>query len=306
MRFLSTILILLLAATVYPQEPTKGVFVAVGHYGTRMISADGRTWSNPILGKEGETYRGIRFLNGVCLVVGSYGGSNHFAVSNDGIAWKTGQRDAKYVNYVRCLTANGDLFLTITGDAGGGGIPAKCSVSTSTDGLTWTEPTPIDGKAMLRRAVFGKGRFVAVGDLGRRSVSFDGKKWQDAPGTKTFDTLVDVAFGNDTFVGVGLHGLRMSSKDGLEWTPRQVGEEGEHLNSVLWTGERFVAIGQGATYFSPDGSIWTREKNENAPTVATYGNGLFVGARWRGRLLASRDAVHWDEISQSKPSPSAR
>jgi hypothetical protein len=153
---------------------------------------------------------------------------------------------------------------------------------------------------MLRRAVFGKDRFVAVGDLGRRAVSTDGKKWKDAPGQKALDTLIDVAFGNDTFVGVGLHGLRMRSADGLVWTDRQKGEEGEHLNSVIWTGDRFVAIGQGATYFSKDGAAWTREKNEDAPTVATFGNGVFVGAKWRGRLLMSRDAVKWTETLKSE------
>ena len=222
------------------------------------------------------------------------------AVTRDGKSWKTAKHEAKYVNYVRCLTIGPDQFLGIAGDAGGGGIPGMCKVTTSTDGIKWSEPTSIDGKSMLRRAVYGKDRYVGVGDFGRRAMSLDGKKWQDSPGSKALDTLVDVAYGNDVFVGVGLHGLRMRSKDGLEWTDRQKGEEGEHLNSVIWTGDRFVAIGQGATYFSKDGADWTRTPNEDAPKDATYGNGVFVGAKWRGRLLVSRDAVKWTESLKSE------
>jgi hypothetical protein len=74
------------------------------------------------------------------------------------------------------------------------------------------------------------------------------------------------------FVGVGLHGLRLSTRDGEVWSDRQVGREGEHCNSVVWMGEQFVAIVQGATYLSPDGKIWQRTPNQNAPTSATYGD----------------------------------
>jgi hypothetical protein len=291
---------LLLGSTVAFADEPRSVFVAAGHFGARMISDDGVHWSKPLLGREGETYRFLKFLDGRCVAVGSFGGENIMASSTDGKTWKTAKHDARYVNYVRCLTVGKDLLLGIAGDGGNGGVVGMCKVTTTTDGIAWTEQTPIDGKSMLRRAVYGKDRYVAVGDFGRRAMSIDGKKWQDTPGAKAIDTLIDVAFGNDVFVGVGLHGLRMRSADGLAWTDRQVGEEGEHLNSVLWTGDRFVAIGQGATYFSKDGAQWTREKNDDAPTIATFGNGVFVGSKWRGRLLTSKDGVKWTETIRSE------
>src|ERR1019366_2258192 len=276
----------------------KGVFVAVGHSGARLFSEDGKTWSKPQLGKEGETYRSVRFQQGICVAIGTFGGSNIFAVTSDGTTWKTQSRDAKYVNYIRCLGVGKDFFLGIGGDAGGGGIPGKCLATTSKDGLTWTDMEPIAGKSMLRRVVFGNDRFVAVGDLGRRAFSTDGKAWSDAPNPKALDTLIDVAFGNNVFVGVGLHGLRMTSSDGKTWEHRQVGEEGEHLNSVLWTGDQFVAVGQGVTYFSKDGAAWRHENNTNAPTNAVHGNGVFLGAKWKGRLMRSTDAISWHEVHQ--------
>jgi hypothetical protein len=294
----SLLILLASASFVRGQDSSRSVFVAAGHFGSRMVSEDGKNWSKPVLGKEGETYRVLKFDRGQCLAAGSFGGDNIFAVTRDGQAWKTSKTEAKYVNYVRCLTTGNGAFLAIVGDAGS--IPARCLSMQSTDGLTWPEPKSIAGKAMLRRAVFAEGKFVAVGDFGRRSVSVNGKEWTDAPNAKALDTLIDVAHGGGTFVGVGLHGLRMSSQDGLKWENRQVGAEGEHLNTILWTGDRFVAIGQGATYLSTDGAKWVRELNVNAPTIATYGNGVFVGAKWRGRLLHSTDAIVWTETLQTE------
>jgi hypothetical protein len=86
----------------------------------------------------------------------------------------------------------------------------------------------------------------------------------------------------------------MSSKDGLDWTDRIVGEEGEQINSMLFDGKQFVGIGQGATYFSKDGTDWKRVPNKNAPTIATFGAGLYVGTLWPGKILCSEDGINWE------------
>jgi hypothetical protein len=188
-----------------------------------------------------------------------------------------------------------DVFLGIGGDPGAVGSSAPFIVQ-SADGLKWSDYTPIPGKHILRRVAWGNGMFVGVGDRGRRARSKDGKDWTDAPATKAIDTLVDVAFGAGRFVGVGLHGLRSVTEDGLAWPHRYPGEEGEHINSVIWTGDRFVAVGQGATYFSPDGLDWTRRENKDAPLIAAFGAGVFVGTNWKGRILLSTDAIEWKQV----------
>jgi hypothetical protein len=111
---------------------------------------------------------------------------------------------------------------------------------------------------------------------------------------------VDVAFGNGVFVGVGLHGLRMLTTDGVKWTDRQIGDEGEHLNSVVWAKDKFVAVGVGATYTSTDGVKWERTANENAPVSMAYGAGVFVGPRWKGRLMRSTDGIKWEEVNKAE------
>ena len=298
----------------------KSLFVAVGHRGLRLVSADGIEWTHAQAGKEGETYRAVAFGNGRFAAVGSYGGSNIFASTADGETWQIGTKDAKYVSYLRGIGFGNKKFLGLGGDPGAVG-ESRPFVMTTEDGQTWSEPIPNvvnqallpdaaaiqpgakpppSSKNMLRRVAFGNERFVAVGDRGRRSVSKDGREWTDTPNVKAIDTLIDVAFGNGVFVGVGLHGLRMSSPDGVTWSERLIGEEGEHINSVVWTGERFVAVGQGATYTSADGLQWERIPNKDAPLIAVFGRGVFVGSNWRGRLLRSTNAIDWKVVFQAE------
>lgn len=271
------------------------MFLAVGQNGLRILSKDGQTWGKPETEKEGQTYRAAAFGNGRFICVGSFGGENILASTSDGTKWDTGKREAKYVQYFRGLAFGNGTFLALGGDPGSVGS-SKPFVAFSKDGIEWEENTPIEGKYILRRAAFGNGTWVGVGDRGRIAASPDGKAWKDAEGTKPIDTLVDIAFGNGVFVGVGLHGLRRTSADGLKWQEPVRGNEGEHLNSVVFTGKQFVAVGAGATYTSSDGKAWQRVPNKDAPTFATFGGGTFVGTSWRGRLLTSRDGVAWKEV----------
>lgn len=281
-----------------PQQQTP-LFVAVGHNGLRLVSENGSDWKNLQLGKEGEVYRAVRSGNGRHVAVGTYGGENIFAATTDGVTWKTGNKEAKYVKYFRGLAFGNGMFLGLGGDPGSVGSSSPFVV-TSTEGATWSDFISIPGKHILRRAAWGNDRWVGVGDRGRRATSPDGKDWKDAPDAKAIDTLVDVAFGKNIFAGVGLHGLRMTSEDGLRWNAPLRGEEGEHLNSILWAGDHFVAVGAGATWFSTDGVDWKRESNKDAPLTVAFGNKMFVGANWKGRLLRSTDAVEWKQVYKAE------
>ena len=57
-----------------------------------------------------------------------------------------------------------------------------------------------------------------------------------------------------------------------------------------------MAVGAGATYRSSDGLKWQRQPNQNAPLTVAHGNGVFVGPRWKGRLVRSTDAIAWEEV----------
>jgi hypothetical protein len=274
-------------------------YVAVGHNGLRLVSGNGTDWRVSASGKEGEVFRAAAFGNGRFVAVGTFGGSNLFASTADGSAWDSWSKDGRYSTYVRSLAFGDGRFVAIGGDPGAVGSSSPVALH-STDGVQWTDFIPLGGKHILRRIAFGKGLWVGVGDRGRRASSKDAKSFTDDEGFKAVDTLIDVAFGKGVFVGVGLHGLRMLSEDGLKWTRRFAGEEGEHLNSVVWAEDRFFAVGQGATYSSPDGVEWKRLENRDAPLTVAFGNGLFVGANWKGRILTSRDGVDWTQVHKAE------
>ena len=280
------------------QPSTGGLFIAVGQNGKRATSLDGKRWTESPAGNEGEVYRAVCFGNDRFVAIGSFGGENIYASSANGVDWTTGKRDAHYSTYLRGIGFGASQFLALGGDPGSVGV-SKPFVMTTSDGITWSDSKPIEGKNILRRVAYGNGIFVGVGDRGRRSSSKDGLTWQDTPNVKAIDTLIDVAFGAGVFVGVGLNGLRMTTSDGLTWSHREVGEEGEHINSILWAGDRFVGVGLGGSYSSPDGMTWKRQENHNAPLFAAWGNGVFVGTQWKGRLLHSSDAVNWTETHKS-------
>ncbi len=274
------------------------MFIAVGHHGIRLVSLDGRDWKVTQAGKEGEVYRCVVAGAGRVVAVGSYGGGNIFAASTDGTQWKTDSKDGRYVRYFRGLTFGPGGFLALGGDPGSVGS-SKPFVSVSADGLAWGDYVEISGVHILRRAAWGKDLCVGVGDRGRRAWSRDGKKWTDVPGVRAKETLIDVAHGAGIFVGVGLHGLRMHTTDGQTWSEPQRGDEGEHLNSIVWAGDRFVAVGAGATYVSRDGKDWVRHPNRDAPLTVAYGDGIFVGVHWKGRIFFSRDGITWEQVHKA-------
>lgn len=274
------------------------VFLAAGFNGLRMISHDGRKWQAPTFGADAEVCRGAAVGNGRLVTVGTNGGKQILASSTTGEKWQQSNREGGYGGYLRSLMFVQERFMALGGDPGSVGS-AKPYVMFSSDGEKWDEPVDMGGKFMIRRVAFGNNRYVGVGDRGRRATSTDGKTWQDVEKIKAIETLIDIAFGNGQFVGVGLHSLRMSTADGLVWSEQQKGEEGEHLNSIVWADDRFVAVGAGATCISPDGLKWERHANTNAPVTMAYGNGMFVGAKWKGRILVSPDGIRWEEVLQA-------
>lgn len=271
------------------------MFIAAGHNGQRIASADGLEWKNLQTGKEGEVYRGAAYGNGRFVAIATFGAKLLLARSTDGAKWDVDQKEIGYARKARTLAFANGSFIAMGGDPGSVG-DSKPFILSSTDGVTWTDFKDINGKNILRRFAYGNGTFVAVGDRGRRAASTDAIVWKDVEKPKALDTLIDIAFGNGLFVGVGLHGLRMTTPDGITWSAPERGDEGEHLNSIVWADNRFVAVGAGATFTSPDGKIWQKAKNSEAPVTLCYGKGHFVGVGWKGRILHSTDAITWKEV----------
>jgi len=281
-------------------EPIAGpVFAATGENGMRVFSPDGKTLTQLQTDREGVLLKYVAFYHGRCFTAGRFGGDWLVFWSADAMGWESTKLPMQpYAERLELLFVVDDR---VCGIISTDGQPPQATFTT--DGHRWTPRKPLvdDWKVMvrdahLRRVAQGHDRIVFTGDYGARlSANTIDDKFQALPQASAKDTLIDIAFGNGVFVGGGLHGLRMRSVDGLQWTDRVVGEEGEHINSLLFDGQQFVGIGQGATYFSTDGKTWERIENQNAPTVATFGSGVYVGALWPGKIMRSTDGIHWQQ-----------
>ena len=274
----------------------SSLFVVAGLDGFIATSQNGKKW-NSQTGREGDSYKFITFGSGKCLLGGQRGGENVLAASSDGKKWELSIHRAEYTNYATTAFHYDGKMHVLGGRNSGGGQPF---VINSSDGKNWSNNSNISGKHLLRRCAQGNGLIVSVGDYGRKSVSKDGINWEDSKGVKALDTLIDVSFGNGVFVGGGLHGMRMLSEDGLKWSKKEMGEEGEHINSMLFDGKQFVGVGLGGTYFSQNGKSWRRVANNEAPHIVAYGNGIYVGAKWKGKIFTSKDAIKWEEVANLK------
>lgn len=275
------------------------MFIVVGKDASRSNSTDGKQWSTPETGEENLNLTSVAIGNGKAVAIGKRGPINHFFHSNNGSSWDSTSRKTGYGGGFQTVSFGNNKFLAFGGNAVTVG-KAEPFIAESSDGSEWSDDISIDGKFMIRRAAYGNDRWVGVGDRGRISVcSGNLKKWEDVPDVKAIDTMIDVTFGAGVFVGTGLHGLRRWSKDGKKWSDPEKGKEGEHINSVVWTGSAFVAVGQGATFASPDGKTWERRENTNAPTFFAYDDRKFVGIAWKGRILYSEDSITWEDVEKS-------
>ena len=115
-------------------------FVAVGHNGLRVTSADGVAWDKPQVGKEGETYRAVAYGNGVFVAVGQ----NRALVSPDGINWTE--------HLVAQAAFSGITF----GDGKFLGVGFMNRRITSVDGMSWSQAVT-DGGPVLISAAWGPG-----------------------------------------------------------------------------------------------------------------------------------------------------
>ena len=176
-------------------------------------------------------------------------------------------------------------------------------VTSSVDGLTWTEPKKIETGSSFGIA-YGKGKFVAAGTSGYITTSVDGENW-------TFPLQVgnnhwrNITYGNGMFIAVGNNGYIATSIDGTNWTtPTKVGEMS--WQAITYGSGRFVAVGghtatglldeySSCVATSTDGVNWTAPiQIGRYPWFAvTYGNGRYVAVGDVGYITSSMDGVNW-------------
>lgn len=163
------------------------------------------------------------------------------------------------------------------------------SAATSSDGITWTSRT-LASSAAGTTATIGGGLFTYnagaglwignSGTNGAYQTSPDAITWtaRTLPVTQAFkfSAPIRLASNSTTTVAISAQWQEvLTTTDGINWTARGVVDSnvtnGTGVPSTLfWDGSRFVTVIKGITYYSSNGTSWTRAVRANFPNSVTY------------------------------------
>ena len=238
-------------------------------------------WANPL--PSGDSFQAVAAGNGVYVAAGTGG---ILYSSTDGTHWTVRQSGVSgNLNYFDVYYANG-LFV-----AGGTDASTVTHLTTSPDGVTWTDHALTLGTSTFADHIgYGNGTWVAVNQVALTST--DGVTWQQhsmEPLTNqpSFDSPV---FANGVFASLGTDStaqpIYYSADGGVTWQPAATSlPTTDFMFSMASNGHGFVLTGidvtvssgpAGVVYTSTDGKTWTRQ------ALAGDGNGFYEPTLWNG------------------------
>jgi hypothetical protein len=227
----------------------------------------GTTWSNVgDLSNITNSWDGASYGNGKFIAVSRY---SYVAYSYDGENWLSAGNP---LNSIATDEWFGDIAY------GNGKFVAtskyNSSVATSSDGLSWSKISKIDGLSNLYGAVcYGNNKFVAMDSSGKVAYSTDsGYVWSIVTSTAPYQYKTNqwygIAYGSNYFVAINYYGNVAYSNDGINWS--NAGNPLSSITSSQWfnvcfSNNKFVAVNQGGqvAVCSP-GSFTTWIKNSAA------------------------------------------
>jgi len=275
-------------------------FVGVGSLGytggadaISMTSEDGREWqSSQDLRDIGGHFYAVAYGNGFFLAMGGNGGHAGMTMGTSQNGWEWKLMEQYYRDYLPEKYRKSELQTKWHG-INVRKLPkeAKAALKEFVDFD--------DARGHIRQIVYGNGRFVAIGDQQRNSVTLNNNalKWKTHQEKEELPPpLISIVYANGLFVAGGMHGERYWSEDGFTWSEPVKGEIGEHVNSIVWTGDRFVAVANYATFESADGKTWDKIATDNLVRRVSFGDGRYIGTNGPGdRVYWSTNAIEWHD-----------
>jgi hypothetical protein len=265
----------------------SGHFVAVGQFGTMLVSSNGINWNT--ISNATAALHGIAWGNDVFVAVGDAG---TILCSSNAFNWTP--QSSPITNHLKSIRYLNDRFIA-TGRGG--------AMLSSTNGESWT-PLNSDSSMTLDGVAFGNELFCAVGGGNTHHASIahssDGLNWANQP--VSFNYLHDMAFGNGVFVASGIRGQMWISSNTSNWIQKNSNSAFDYLFDITFAQGFFVAVGgpySGGSQrivTSTDGMNWlTRPVNAGLSPVLrgiAYGNGSFVAVGDQGIILQSGPVFH--------------
>lgn len=204
---------------------------------------------------------------------------------------------------------------------------SACGAGSSSQSSAALPPFP-----NLVSVAYGKGIFVAVGDLGGKPLvetSTDGISWTtqdsgDSPSQVGDESFIQVVAGSNGFLIYDLENSVYFSSNGVNWvnvTAQLNSSILPHIDSIAWDGSEYLIVTDAqnptaAIYKSPDGSNWTYISEQgsswqvNRDIVKAAGTWYGIDdANLTHYLVTSVDLAHWVDVleptgSQFTPSGS--
>lgn len=146
--------------------------------------------------------------------------------------------------------------------------------------ISWTQVTNTAfGLSNINSVAFGNGKYVAVGDAGKVSISSDISSGWSLIANSSFGTgkIVTIGFGNSLFVAAGAIGKLATSTDGINWTQRSSAFGSATIMSIAYSNafnKWYAVSNDGKIGISTNGTSWTLIAT---PFSSTQINTVYVG-----------------------------
>jgi hypothetical protein len=171
------------------------------------------------------------------------------------------------------------------------------------DNWNWRNPlpngNPEPGLQQMLGIVFADGKFVAAGNSGFVSISYDSTNWTQGA-TATANTLNDIIYANGQFIAVGNGGTIETSPDGTNWILRNSGT-GNSLGSIAFSNGKYVAMGGNAVLSSSDAINWIPAVSGLSGGSVAGGTNGFVAVTGTDLAYFSPDGLIWTNQMLTAP-----
>lgn len=240
----------------------NGIFVVGGEKGYVTTSTDeGKTWSTPKQLVTIGTWGSVIYANGSFMMLNFHTGE--LATSKDGTIWTIG--DTYSLSYWRSLAYGNGIYVAVG--------PSNGIMMTSSDGKTWTKKTV--GSMTWEDVAYGNGIFIAIADGYYFTTSTDGITWTNpkriSNGERGYNIIT---FGNGKFVvAEGYRGNTQTTTDGVTWTTPNTSSGNHDWQDIAAGNGKFILVGySGYIATSTDGITWapTKIKDEAGSPVSTF------------------------------------
>ena len=318
---------------VTPVGNTKTVFIASGHMGRTVMSCDdGKSWINDRSDNDTArcwvektnpnyvecdhtpyTARGLDFSGGYFYTNHGWGVGGDVKKSIDGKNWQIIQA-GKWGGGIAAFGKE-----TVFRYAEGGNW-----YRTTNQGVSWVNLTDqqlgFNGNQFDHPSVKRtNNKIYVIGRTPGLAISLNqGESWSYVAGFLPEYGNVGIAEGNGVIVstgnGSGIAYVGRSLDNGQTWSAIQLGSK---ISKIIFNGSHFITWGDGKTYKSTDGLIWTITQTKvdgvNAPvwltmataynaTTGTYAGvvNVFASGYEKQKFYRSTDGVNWTTLEPTK------